>query len=54
MVRDHKAMNEKALALVKKLNVKPEDNDTSRSLMQGRERAAKEERTHSGEGTRPL
>jgi len=34
MVRDHKAVNEKALALVKKLNVKPEDNDTSRSLMQ--------------------
>ena len=32
MVRDHKAVNEKALALVKKLNVKPEDNDTSRSL----------------------
>ena len=27
MVRDHKAVNEKALALVKKLNVKPEDNE---------------------------
>ena len=33
MVRDHKAVNEKALALVKKLNVKPEDNDTSRALL---------------------
>jgi len=32
MVRDHKAVNEKALALVKKLKVKPQDNDTSRSL----------------------
>ncbi|MGB6176655.1 MAG: DUF4142 domain-containing protein, partial [Methylocella sp.] len=27
MVRDHTAVNEKALALVKKLNVTPEDND---------------------------
>src|SRR5438270_12170684 len=34
MVRDHTTVNEKALALVKKLNVKPEDNDTSRSLLQ--------------------
>jgi putative membrane protein len=32
MVRDHTAVNKQALALVKKLNVKPEDNDTSRSL----------------------
>ena len=32
MIRDHKAVNEKALALLKKLNVKPEDNDTSRAL----------------------
>jgi putative membrane protein len=32
MVRDHKAINEQALALVKKLNVKPEDNETSKSL----------------------
>jgi putative membrane protein len=32
MVRDHKAVNDKALALVKKLKVTPEDNDTSRSL----------------------
>jgi putative membrane protein len=32
MVRDHTAVNEKALALVKKLGVTPEDNDTSRAL----------------------
>jgi putative membrane protein len=32
MVRDHDAVNQQALALVKKLNVTPEDNDTSRSL----------------------
>jgi putative membrane protein len=32
MVRDHKAVNEKALALVKKLKVTPQDNDTSKSL----------------------
>ncbi|WP_333793346.1 DUF4142 domain-containing protein [Hyphomicrobium sp.] len=33
MVRDHKAVNDKALALVKKLNVTPEDNDTSKALL---------------------
>ena len=33
MIRDHKAVNEQALALLKKLNVKPEDNDTSRALV---------------------
>ncbi len=33
MVRDHKAVNDQALALVKKLNVTPEDNDTSKSLV---------------------
>ncbi|MBV8848702.1 MAG: DUF4142 domain-containing protein [Methylobacteriaceae bacterium] len=32
MVRDHTAVNQKALALVKKLKVKPEDNPTSKSL----------------------
>ena len=32
MVRDHTAVNEKALALVKKLGVQPQDNDTSRTL----------------------
>lgn len=32
MVRDHTAVNDKALALVKKLNVTPEDNPVSKSL----------------------
>jgi putative membrane protein len=32
MERDHKAVNDQALALVKKLNVTPEDNDTSKAL----------------------
>ena len=32
MVRDHEAVNKQALDLVKKLKVKPEDNDTSRTL----------------------
>ena len=33
MVRDHTAVNDKALALVKKLNVTPEDNPTSQNLV---------------------
>jgi putative membrane protein len=33
MVRDHKAVNDQALALVKKLHVTPQDNDTSRGLV---------------------
>ncbi len=33
MIRDHKAVNSQALALVKKLNVTPEDNPTSQALM---------------------
>jgi putative membrane protein len=32
MVRDHQAVNDKALALVKKLGVTPEDNPTSQAL----------------------
>jgi putative membrane protein len=32
MVRDHTAVNNQALGLVKKLKVTPEDNDTSRAL----------------------
>jgi putative membrane protein len=32
MVRDHEAVNKLALDLVKKLNVTPEDNDTSKAL----------------------
>jgi putative membrane protein len=35
MVGDHTAVNEQALALVKKLNVTPEDNATSQSLSKG-------------------
>ena len=30
MVKDHTAVNDQALALVKKLNVTPEDNETSK------------------------
>ena len=32
MIKDHTAVNDKATALVKKLNVKPEPSDTSKSL----------------------
>jgi putative membrane protein len=41
MVRDHEAVNKQALALVKKLKVTPQDNETSRSLSKsaGEERA---------------
>lgn len=41
MVRDHEAVNKQALDLVKKLNVTPEDNATSKALTN----AADEERT---------
>ena len=41
MVRDHTAVNDQALALVKKLKVTPEDNDTSRALT--KQAAAKRE-----------
>ena len=37
MVRDHTAVNKKALALVKKLHVTPQDNPTSQSLSSGAE-----------------
>lgn len=33
MLRDHKAVNAQALALVKKLKVTPQDNDTSKALV---------------------
>jgi putative membrane protein len=42
MVRDHQAVNDKALALVKKLGVTPEDNATSQALV----KQAGEERAH--------
>jgi putative membrane protein len=35
MIKDHEAVNKQALALVKKLNVTPQDNDTSRGLSAG-------------------
>jgi putative membrane protein len=35
MVKDHTAVNDQALALVKKLGVTPEDNATSKSLSKG-------------------
>ena len=35
MVRDHTAVNDKALALVKKLHVTPADNPTSQALSKG-------------------
>jgi putative membrane protein len=35
MITDHTAVNRQALALAKKLKVKPEDNDTSKSLKKG-------------------
>lgn len=37
MVTDHTGVNQQAGALVKKLNVTPEDSDTSKSLKQGGE-----------------
>jgi len=37
MVRDHEAVNAKALALVKKLHVTPQDNATSQSLTKSAE-----------------
>ena len=41
MVRDHEAVNVQALDLVKKLNVTPEDNDTSKALTQTADERAK-------------
>ncbi len=35
MITDHTGVNQQATALVKKLKVKPEDNDTSQSLKKG-------------------
>ena len=40
MVRDHGAVNDKALALVKKLGVTPQDNPTSKSLAEMKARSA--------------
>ena len=47
MVRDHQAVNAKALALVKKLHVTPQDNPTSQSLAKGgRDELAKLKHLH--------
>jgi putative membrane protein len=48
MLRDHKAVNAQARALLKKLNVKPEDNETSRTLTAQAAAKAKELRTLKG------
>jgi putative membrane protein len=48
MLRDHKAVNAQALALVKKLNVTPEDNGTSRALTQQADAKLKEMRALKG------
>ncbi len=42
MIRDHTAINKKALALVKKLNITPQDNATSQKLVKGGEDLLKE------------
>ena len=44
MQKDHEAVNDMALALVKKLNVTPEDNPTSQALV----KAAEEKRAELG------
>ncbi len=48
MERDHKAVNDKALALVKKLHVTPQDNDTSRALVKQADAKRKELAALSG------
>jgi putative membrane protein len=42
MVNDHKAVNDQALALLKKLNVTPEDNDISKGLVKQAEQTQAE------------
>ena len=49
MVGDHTAVNDQALALVKKLNVTPEDNPTSQSLTKQAEATRKKLAGLSGE-----
>ena len=48
MIRDHKDVNAKALALVKKLKVKPQDNPTSRALVQQADAKLKELSSRKG------
>ena len=44
MERDHKAVNDQALALVRKLNVTPEDNDNQQNAHQTGDRKARRTR----------
>jgi putative membrane protein len=50
MVGDHTAVNDQALALVKKLNVTPEDNATSKSLKEAGDAERKKLAELSGAG----
>jgi len=49
MVTDHSGVNKQAVALAKKLNVKPEDNPTSQSLKKGGEDNVKNLKALKGE-----
>src|SRR5215510_7376057 len=49
MVTDHSGVNKQAVALVKKLKVKPEDNPTSQSLKKGGEDNVKNLKALKGE-----
>jgi putative membrane protein len=49
MIRDHTAVNDKALALLKKLNVQPQDNFLSQQLMKQDEALMAEMRQLSGQ-----
>ena len=50
MITDHTAVNKQAGALAKKLGVKPEDNDTSKSLKKGaQENMAKLKKLNDGQ-----
>ena len=42
MIRDHTAVNDQALALLSKLNAKPEDNFLSQSLLEGADKLINE------------
>ena len=48
MARDHAAVNDQALALVKKLNVTPQDNPTSQALSKGADAKLKQLAALSG------
>ncbi len=48
MLRDHTAVNVQALALVKKLNITPQDNDVSRELVKNSNALVAELRTLDG------